>query len=598
MRKPFFWQASVLATAISLLAACGGGGGDSNAGNAPAAAHTGVLTDAAVSGVAYTTSPSNLSGTTTASGEYDFKTGDTVTFTLGGTALTVPAIDRVTPATIAAHLFTGDAEKIANATINLAVLFQSLDADGDLSNGIAIDSSITLTGFTPSTALAQSPEDFTGTLGDALPDDVDPVSPQAAIKHYYSNELVGTWKASNLKETIVYGGREETEVENTSPSNNLGFLFSFDAQGSFIFSTWDTVAATDDERYGDIAIGQVVYPETGTTVALAGHATRRLRAGVDISATDPEEVLLDPENVDVSLQGDKLVVTVRWTDDWDDDDIDDSITSVLTLSRLQNVKGSLIGSWAELDNDGMSDEAVAVKDDATVSFGSDVSGIFSYFINDSVLAFVVLDVDAAGDENEQNGIVVANYSRSGNTVTIGSIKYDGVSKNEDEPIFSQGETFTLSLAADGRSLAYNYGEGDNGIQARILSRADVASLVAADDSATTPNLAGSWQVTETTGNNTCGEEVGAIEVITYIVNQVGKNLTVSANGHTFNAVLNGSVLNWSSSYADDGGTVAQQTTLTVASGANSFSGSSSWTWSGGGELCSGSTTFTGTRTPL
>jgi hypothetical protein len=100
----------------------------------------------------------------------------------------------------------------------------------------------TLTGFTPSLALAQAPATFAATLDAALPVGLNPVSAQDAIHHYYGNELTGTWRATAIKETIVYGGREETDIENPVLSNDLGFLFSFDPEGRFIYSTWDVTA--------------------------------------------------------------------------------------------------------------------------------------------------------------------------------------------------------------------------------------------------------------------------------------------------------------------------------------------------------------------
>lgn len=478
MKKITFLKTSLLAAAVSLLAACGGGDGDSSSGGSATATSTGVLTDAAIGGVAYTTSPSNLSGTTNGNGEFQFRAGDTVRFTVGGATLQVPAAARLTPATIAAQLFD-DAEDIANATINLAVLFQTLDNDPGAA--INVDNSITLTGFAPATALAQAPATFTTTLDTALPAGVDPVSPQEAIEHYYSNELVGTWKAATLKETIVYGGREETDVEDSSTSDNLGFLFSFDPQGRFIFSTWDTVAATDSERRGDIAIGHVVYPETGTRVALGGHATRRLLDGIDISATDANEVLLDPENVSIALEGDQLVVTVHWTDDWDEDGTEDSITSVLSLQRLQNQKNSLIGAWAEYDGDDVDDESVQLNADGTLDFGSEVQGWFHYYVSNSILVMVVLDLDAAGEVDEQNGLIVMNYTRNGNTITLGDIKYDGVSRGEGQ-VLSSALTFTHGpVSANGRTAVYDYGEDDQGSMSRILSRADLSTFVSAAD---------------------------------------------------------------------------------------------------------------------
>lgn len=589
MKTQDFFRASLLVSSISLLAACGGGDGGEG-GSSAAASRSGVLTDAAVEGVAYSTSPSGQSGVTTADGKYNFRTGDSVTFTLGGVRLTVPAIERVTPATIAAHLFAGDAAKIANATTNLAVLFQTLDADGNPDNGISVDDSIALTGFAPTTALAEDPDDFTTTLDDALPASVEPVSPQKAIKHYYGNELVGTWKAVSLKETIVYGGREETEVEDVSTDDDLGFLFSFDAAGHFIYSTWGLAVEDYDERDGDIAIGKVVYPESGTQVSMTGHASRRLVAGTAFSATDPTEEFLDPDNqVELKLVGNQLVITLLWQDDYDGDGYQDDITSVLKLDRLQNEKNSLIGSWTEM---GSGENVLSsVNADGTVNFGEDVRGWFTYYVSNSTLVMVVLDKEEEGDGREQNGLVVMNYSRNGNTVTVGEIKYDGVSLDREEPVISRGFTFTHALAADGRALSYNYGDGDTGVLARALSRAELASFV----SNAAPALAGGWEVLETTGSNTCGEEVGVTEAVIYDVSQIGVTITVQVAGNTYNGVLNGNSLSWSGSYPEDDGMVSQQTTLTVAADAESFSGSSSWTWAGMGESCSGTTSFTGTR---
>lgn len=66
-------------SAIALgLWACG----DDNK-NTQAPTTSGVLTDAAISGVPYTTS-SGISGTTLADGGYDYRVGDTVTFNVGG----------------------------------------------------------------------------------------------------------------------------------------------------------------------------------------------------------------------------------------------------------------------------------------------------------------------------------------------------------------------------------------------------------------------------------------------------------------------------------------------------------------------------------
>ena len=71
--------------AAMLLAACGGGG-DSGTTSPPAAAAplNGVFIDSPVQGLHYTAQPSNLSGFTDANGQYNYRTGDTVIFDIGG----------------------------------------------------------------------------------------------------------------------------------------------------------------------------------------------------------------------------------------------------------------------------------------------------------------------------------------------------------------------------------------------------------------------------------------------------------------------------------------------------------------------------------
>ena len=118
-----------------LLAACGGGS-DSPASADPAkpvpvvGSATGVFTDAAVQGAAYTTS-SGVTGTTDAQGRYSYNPNDTVSFKLGALALgSAPATAIVTPLELAGGS--------ANRLQNLLVLLQSLDDDGVPGNGIKI----------------------------------------------------------------------------------------------------------------------------------------------------------------------------------------------------------------------------------------------------------------------------------------------------------------------------------------------------------------------------------------------------------------------------------------------------------------------------
>lgn len=131
--------ALTLATAAA-LAACGGNGSsdDPRTPDTPPpqtqapviGTETGILSDAEVAGVTYVTS-SGVTGVTDAEGKYQFNPGDTVRFSIGAAVLgEVPAKGLLTPIDLA----TGDDTKL----INLLVMLQSLDADGDPSNGISI----------------------------------------------------------------------------------------------------------------------------------------------------------------------------------------------------------------------------------------------------------------------------------------------------------------------------------------------------------------------------------------------------------------------------------------------------------------------------
>ena len=126
-----------LIASVAALYACGGGGGG-NTSTVPTTpgttsvvgSATGILTDAAIQGVAYTTS-SGVTGVTGANGSYNYNPGDTVTFTLGAVTLaTVTANGIISPFDLAA----GNADKYRN----LLVLVQSLDSDGNPNNGITI----------------------------------------------------------------------------------------------------------------------------------------------------------------------------------------------------------------------------------------------------------------------------------------------------------------------------------------------------------------------------------------------------------------------------------------------------------------------------
>lgn len=88
MKQVFKFSSLFLACSLALTGC--GGGGSSNSGPAPTsitATHTAIFSDAPVIGLTYKASPSNISGTTNTKGEFDYKTGDSVTFSVAGITL-------------------------------------------------------------------------------------------------------------------------------------------------------------------------------------------------------------------------------------------------------------------------------------------------------------------------------------------------------------------------------------------------------------------------------------------------------------------------------------------------------------------------------
>ena len=115
-----------------LNTSCGGGGSDG--GSQTANPDTGILLDDPVGGINYQTA--TQSGTTDAQGHYSYLPGETVTFSIG---------DIVFPPTEAGPVVTpldmvGKTNLTDTSVVNIVRLLQSLDVDGDPSNGIEISS--------------------------------------------------------------------------------------------------------------------------------------------------------------------------------------------------------------------------------------------------------------------------------------------------------------------------------------------------------------------------------------------------------------------------------------------------------------------------
>lgn len=185
----------------------GNGGGDPN-DNPPSALAEGVFVDAPVAGLNYVTS-SDISGVTDSEGRYNYNEGDTVTFSIGGLELgTVVAQGVVTPKTVAQAVTAngGDADTVA---VNLLVLLQSLDADGNPENGITFTDAIRSAVDASAIDITASEGVFTSSMTNLVAavnanPGVDitltPVTREAAVQHFTNHSpaaLAGAYVLAN-----------------------------------------------------------------------------------------------------------------------------------------------------------------------------------------------------------------------------------------------------------------------------------------------------------------------------------------------------------------------------------------------------------------
>src|SRR5690554_5772804 len=197
----------VIAGAAALLTACGGSSSSSsgkktNDNSSNTSTAIGVLSDSPVDGVGYQTS-GGKTGITQDGGKFNYTLGDTVTFTLGefilGSYKPTRADETVTPVELASAI--PDDTYRDYAITNLLVLLQSLDTDGDPSNGININAGVTFSA--DSLTLIDDPATFATNqdLIDALPEGGTVVSPEDANAHFNAQrakDLAGIYYASDF----------------------------------------------------------------------------------------------------------------------------------------------------------------------------------------------------------------------------------------------------------------------------------------------------------------------------------------------------------------------------------------------------------------
>ena len=209
--KEIMMKKTLICLALAgLLSACGGSDNDSGSNQNPppsSATQIGVLTDGPVTGVKYlraSSSGESIEGITNDKGEFEYAEGDTVRFFIGDVQLgeAIEAKARITPLDLA---------ESENARTNLMVFLQSLDSDGDHSNGIEItaDTQTALTAVNMN--FKQTPAEFSTTfVNEVIPKTDIPldriVTPEKAAENFqatFYKDIAGTWEIGRTESTAV-----------------------------------------------------------------------------------------------------------------------------------------------------------------------------------------------------------------------------------------------------------------------------------------------------------------------------------------------------------------------------------------------------------
>ncbi|MCW5631173.1 MAG: hypothetical protein KIT47_20040 [Rhodoferax sp.] len=140
---------------VGMALAVSGCGGGSDGGSATPAIQSGVFVDAPVQGLAYRSGATT--GFTDALGTFRYETGQPVTFTLGSVVIGTIAAGKAT--VFPTDLVPGAIDETDATVSNMVRLLQTLDDDGDPSNGILI-TSVVRDSLTTPLDFAQSKVDF------------------------------------------------------------------------------------------------------------------------------------------------------------------------------------------------------------------------------------------------------------------------------------------------------------------------------------------------------------------------------------------------------------------------------------------------------
>ncbi|WP_339676965.1 hypothetical protein [uncultured Zhongshania sp.] len=439
---------------VFLITACGGGSGGSGGGgsSAPSDSLKGIFTDSPVFGVKYQTD--SLQGLTNALGEFDYRDGESVVFSIGDFEFpSVSATQQITPTDLA----QGNSE----VRTNILQLLQSLDDDSNPDNGISISAEAE-NAFKDSTLdLASANFDSEAqAILDTIEDGIQLVSEEQAEAHFLNaqeSQILGSWLYS----------------EGEGKRNILTFIDE---------SRYIIIHEHSDD--GDQTAGSVEFGNYTWDVDNGDFSTSL------IAQSDNSGGLYDDGSSvsTATVTGDTLSLTFT--------DVD---SDTVVFSRVKNLNQELQGAWQlyEADADNLNiltflsdSEYVIAHTNNLENYDGEpqqaLSGEFGTFsINEGNYTFTA-NVDSDGDGGLYNKDDLSDNTSAFTVERWGDLKFVD---EEDEIFFARVGQFTTTLVGDGENLVDILVNRDTGF--------DEAELV------------GNWQITSTSPSY--HDKVGFVE---------------------------------------------------------------------------------------
>ena len=257
-------QLLVITLFTLVLSACGG------SGSSPST-QTGVFLDDAVEGLRYETATQN--GMTDANGTFKYQSGETIRFYVGDILIgEASASDVMTPV----NLVPGAVDEQDQTVTNIARFLQTLDDDGDPSNGIKISSSVFDAASGQTLDFSVDDATFT-TNAQALINTLMPASPPTLVSSVDAQTTLG----ATLSDILSNGSGGGTG----GGSGGTIMLSGPDASAIGVQQTIINTSTLNSPSTSEVVISFVMTPSGDLNMTLKGGALSSLSFVAGAGAT-------------------------------------------------------------------------------------------------------------------------------------------------------------------------------------------------------------------------------------------------------------------------------------------------------------------------